>query len=306
MKKILQIGTKGQVGWELLRTCAPLGEVVALDYPEVDLSDHNGLRRLVQKIKPNIIINAAAYTNVDKAESEPELARAINATGPGVLAEEAKKIDAVLVHYSTDYVFDGTKGSPYVETDPTNPLNVYGQTKLEGEQLITASGCVNLVMRTSWVYSMRQGGFVTKVLKWAREQEVMRVVDDQISSPTSARMLAEITALILAQGHKDIFSYLQENGGLYHCAGSGSCSRYEWAEKIIELDPRKQEQKVQRLERAKSSEFPVPADRPIRSVLNSDRLFDVFALRQPGWDIELNFILSQECTDFSDRLQDTA
>lgn len=287
MKKILQIGTKGQVGWELLRTCAPLGEVVALDYPEVDLSDYNGLRRLVQKIKPNIIINAAAYTNVDKAESEPDLARAINATGPGVLAEEAKKIDAVLVHYSTDYVFDGTKGSPYVETDATNPLNIYGQTKLEGEQAIADSGCVNLVMRTSWVYSMRQGGFVTKVLRWAREQEVMRVVDDQISSPTSARMLAEITALILAQGREDTFGYLQEKGGLYHCAGGGLCSRYEWAKAILELDPKKEEQVVQRLEPTKSSEFPVPAKRPIISVLNNDNLEQSFRLRPIPWEVVL-------------------
>ena len=155
MTKILQIGTKGQLGWELLRTCAPLGEVVALDYPDVDLSDSKALRKLVRNSKPDIIINAAAYTNVDKAESEPELARAINATGPGILAEEAKKINAVLLHYSTDYVFDGIKGSPYTEADTPNPLSVYGQTKLEGEQAIVASGCVNLVLRTSWVYSIR-------------------------------------------------------------------------------------------------------------------------------------------------------
>jgi len=278
MKKILQIGTKGQLGWELLRTCAPLGEVVALDYPGVDLSNSTGLRELVRNVKPDIIINAAAYTNVDKAESEPELARAINATGPGVLAEEAKKIHAVLVHYSTDYVFDGTKGSPYVETDQPNPLNVYGQTKLEGEQAIAASGCVNLVLRTSWVYSMRQGGFVTKVLQWAREQEVMRVVDDQISSPTSARMLAEITSLILAQGRNDVYGYLSEKGGLYHCAGGGSCSRYEWAEKILELDPQKEEQVVRQLERASSNEFSVPADRPMISVLNNAKLEKMFGL----------------------------
>lgn len=182
MKKILQIGTKGQLGWELLRTCAPLGEVVALDYPDVDLSNSTGLRELVRSVKPDIIINAAAYTNVDKAESEPELARAINATGPGVLAEEAKKIHAVLVHYSTDYVFDGTKGSPYVETDQPNPLNVYGQTKLEGEQAIADSGCSYLVLRSSWIYSKRSG-FVAKVLEWARTQETIRIVDDQISSP---------------------------------------------------------------------------------------------------------------------------
>lgn len=291
MKKILQIGTKGQLGWELLRTCAPLGEVVALDYPDVDLSDSNGLRELVRNVKPDIIINAAAYTNVDKAESEPELARAINATGPGVLAEEAKKIHAVLVHYSTDYVFDGTKGSPYVETDQPNPLNVYGQTKLEGEQAIAASGCVNLVLRTSWVYSMRQGGFVTKVLQWTREQEVLRVVDDQISSPTSARMLAEITALVLAQGRDDVFGYLREKGGLYHCAGSGSCSRYEWAKAILELDPRKEEQVVKELLPAKSSDFTVPANRPMVSVLKCDKLERALGLRLPAWQAGLKLMM---------------
>ena len=287
MKKILQIGTKGQLGWELLRTCAPLGEVVALDYPDVDLSNSTGLRELVRSVKPDIIMNAAAYTNVDKAESEPELARAINATGPGVLAEEAKKIHAVLVHYSTDYVFDGTKGSPYVETDQPNPLNVYGQTKLEGEQAIAASGCVNLVLRTSWVYSMRQGGFVTKVLQWAREQEVMRVVDDQISGPTSARMLAEITALILAQGRDDVFGYLSEKGGLYHCAGGGSCSRYEWAKAILEMDPKKEEHVVKELLPAKSNDFKVPANRPMASVLTNDKLEKTFALWLPPWEVGL-------------------
>lgn len=291
MKKILQFGTKGQVGWELLRTCAPLGEIVALDYPDVDLSDSGGLRELVRNVKPDIIVNAAAYTNVDKAENEPELARAINATGPAVLAEEAKKINAVLVHYSTDYVFDGAKGSPYVETDATNPLNMYGQTKLEGEQAIAASGCANLVLRTSWVYSMRQGGFVTKVLQWAHEQEVMRVVDDQISSPTSARMLAETTALILAKIGEHPIDWLSERSGVYHSTGEGSCSRYQWAESILGLDPRKAEQKVQKIEPAKSSEFPVPADRPMISVLNSDKLTEVFGLRQPGWKTALRLMM---------------
>lgn len=293
MKKILQIGTNGQLGWELLRTCAPLGEVVALDYPDVDLSDSTGLRELVRNVKPDIIINAAAYTNVDKAESEPELARAINATGPGVLAEEAKKIHAVLVHYSTDYVFDGTKGCPYVETDQPNPLNVYGQTKLEGEQAIAASGCVNLVLRTSWVYSMRQGGFVTKVLQWAREQEVLRVVDDQISSPTSARLLAEITALVLAQGRDDVFGYLREKGGLYHCAGSGSCSRYEWAKAILELDPRKEEQVVKELLPAKSSDFAVPANRPMVSVLDCGSLEGKFNLHISPYKFFLQWVMEE-------------
>jgi dTDP-4-dehydrorhamnose reductase len=291
MKKLLQIGTKGQLGWELLRTCAPLGEVVALDYPDVDLSDSKSLRELVRSVKPDIIINAAAYTNVDRAESEPELARAINATGPGVLAEEAKKIDAVLVHYSTDYVFDGAKGSPYVETDTPNPLSVYGQTKLEGEQAIAASGCVNLILRTSWVYSMRQGGFVTKVLQWARTQEVMRVVDDQISSPTSARVLAEITTLILAQGRDDVSGYLSKKGGLYHCAGGGSCSRFEWAKAILELDPHKEEQVVKELLPAKSSDFTVPANRPMVSVLEFHKLLEELYYGPPFWKNDLRMVM---------------
>lgn len=291
MKKILQIGKIGQLGWELLRTCAPLGEVVALDYPDVDLSDSTGLRELVRSVNPDIIINAAAYTNVDKAESEPEKARAINATGPGVLAEEAKKANAILVHYSTDYVFDGKKGSPYVETDTPNPLSVYGQTKLEGEQAIEASGCVNLVLRTSWVYSMRQGGFVTKVLKWARTQEVMRVVDDQISSPTSARMLSEITALILAQGRDDVFDYLREKGGLYHCAGSGSCSRYEWAKAILEFDPHKEEQIVREIVHSKSHEFPSLAERPMISILNIEKIGNYLNLTLQHWEKGLEMVL---------------
>ena len=287
MKKILQIGTNGQVGWELLRSCSPLGELIGLDYPAVDLSDSAGLRELIRNTKPDIIINAAAYTNVDKAEIEPELARAINAIGPGVLAEEAKKINAVFVHYSTDYVFDGTKGSPYIETDVTNPVNVYGKTKLEGEQAIQAAGGAYLILRTSWVYSMRQGGFVTKVLQWAREQEVLRVVDDQISGPTSARLLAEVTALLLARADEDLYRWFGERAGIYHCAGDGSCSRYEWAQAILELDSQTSEQKVRELLPAKSSEFPTPATRPMVSVLSNDKLEQVFGLQLPRWQIGL-------------------
>jgi dTDP-4-dehydrorhamnose reductase len=283
MKKILQIGTNGQVGWELLRTCSPLGELIGLDYPAVDLSDSAGLRELIRNTKPDIIINAAAYTNVDKAEIEPEAARAINAIGPGVLAEEAKKINAVLVHYSTDYVFDGTKGSPYIETDVTNPLNVYGKTKLEGEQAIQTVGGAYLILRTSWVYSMRQGGFVSKVLQWSRQQEVLRVVDDQVSGPTSARLLAEVTALILARAGEDPYRWFGERAGVYHCAGDGGCSRYEWAQAILELDPKKSEQKVRQLLPAKSSQFPTPAERPLVSVLDCGKFEQTFGLRLPEW-----------------------
>lgn len=283
MKKILLFARNGQLGFELQRTLAPLGEVIAVDYPQVDFSKPLGMRGLVREIKPDIIVNPAAYTAVDKAESERELAMAINRDAPAVLTEEAARLRIPFIHYSTDYVYDGKKGSPYVETDATNPLNVYGQSKLEGDLAVMATGAPAIILRTSWVYSMRQGGFVTKVLQWAREQEVMRVVDDQISSPTSARMLAETSALLLAKSLEHPIEWLYEKAGVYHCTGGGSCSRFEWAEKIIELDPNKEEQKVQKLERAKSTEFQVPADRPMVSVLNNGKLEQSLGLCHPDW-----------------------
>lgn len=282
MKKILQIGTKGQLGWELLRTCAPLGEVVALDYPDVDLSDSPGLRELVRSVKPDIVINAAAYTNVDKAESEPELARAINATGPGVLAEEAKKLGAVLLHYSTDYVFDGTKYSPYVESDAPNPISVYGQTKLEGEQTVAVSGCAYLVLRSSWIYS-RHGGFVAKVLEWARTQETIRIVDDQISSPTPARLMAEITASLVSKIDASAEDWILERKGIYHCACSGCCSRYDWAKEILRRAPNSSRKQDQELLPASTAEFSTPAQRPLRSCLDSSKFENTFGMKIPHW-----------------------
>jgi len=282
MTKILQIGTKGQLGWELLRTCAPLGEVIALDYPTVDLSDSAGLRELVRSTNPDIIINAAAYTNVDKAESEPELARAINATGPGILAEEAKKINAVLLHYSTDYVFDGTKGSPYTEADTPNPLSVYGQTKLEGEQAVMASGCSFLVLRSSWIYS-RRSGFVAKVLEWARTQETIRIVDDQISSPTPARLMAEITASIISKIEAKPNDWMLERKGIYHCACTGYCSRYEWAREVLRLSSNMHTKPGQQLLPALTSDFSTPAVRPLKSRLDSKMFEATFGMKIPHW-----------------------
>ena len=282
MTKILQIGTKGQLGWELLRTCAPLGEVIALDYPTVDLSDSAGLRELVRSTNPDIIINAAAYTNVDKAESEPELARAINATGPGILAEEAKKINAVLLHYSTDYVFDGTKDSPYVETDTPNPLSVYGQTKLEGEQAVGASDCSYLVLRSSWIYS-RRSGFVAKVLEWARTQETIRIVDDQISSPTPARLMAEITASLISKIEANPDDWMLERKGIYHCACTGYCSRYEWAREVLRLSSNMHTKPGQKLLPALTSDFSTPAVRPLKSRLDSKMFEATFGMKIPHW-----------------------
>ncbi len=283
MLRILLIGRSGQLGWELQRCLAPLGEMVTYDYPEIDLGKPASLPSLVRGVNPQVIVNAAAYTNVDKAESEVELARQINAVAPGVLAEEAKRLNAAFIHYSTDYVFDGRKGAPYVESDAPHPVNVYGKTKLEGEQAVQTVGGAYLVLRTSWVYSMRQGGFVTKVLQWAREQETLRVVVDQVSSPTWARMLAEATALALAQGRDDPAGYIREKAGLYHLAGSGACSRYEWAQAILELDPNKSEHKVRQLLPAKSSQFPTPAERPLVSVLECGKFEQTFGLRLPAW-----------------------
>jgi len=282
MTKILQIGTKGQLGWELLRTCAPLGEVIALDYPTVDLSDSAGLRELVRSTNPDIIINAAAYTNVDKAESEPELARAINATGPGILAEEAKKINAVLLHYSTDYVFDGIKGSPYTEADTPNPLSVYGQTKLEGEQAVMASGCSFLVLRSSWIYS-RRSGFVAKVLEWARTQETIRIVDDQISSPTPARLMAEITASLISKIEANPDDWMLERKGIYHCACTGYCSRYEWAREVLRLSSNMHTKPGQQLLPALTSDFSTPAVRPLKSRLDSKMFEATFGMKIPHW-----------------------
>ena len=283
MKKILLLGNTGQVGWELNRTLLTLGELTALDYPQIDLADPEKIRNLVRESKPDIIVNATAYTNVDKAESEPELAMAINGIGPGVLAEEAKRLGAALIHYSTDYVFDGTKGEPYTEEDVPNPLNVYGKTKLAGEQAIEAIGGAILIFRTSWVYSLRRPCFVTKVLQWARENETLRIVDDQVSSPTWARTLAEATAQIVAQGRGDPVEYIREKRGLYHLAGGGSCSRYEWARAMLEQLPKEETFKVKNIEPAKSDEFLTLAERPLKTFMTCDQFGRVFDMVISQW-----------------------
>lgn len=272
MLRILLIGKNGQLGWESQRTLATLGKVTVVDYPEIDLGKPEGVRDLIRSLAPQLIVNAAAYTNVDKAESEVNLARAINATAPEVMAQEAKRLGAGFIHYSTDFVFDGKKGSPYVETDTPNPLNVYGQTKLEGEELVQLVGGAYLIFRTSWVYSLRQGGFVTKVLQWARQQETLRVVDDQIGCPTWARTLAEATAQVIAQGRGEAVDYLREKAGLYHLAGGGAATRFEWAKAILELDPQRSEQRVKELIPAKTSEFPTPAERPCNTELCCNKI----------------------------------
>jgi len=289
--KILLLGNTGQVGWELHRTLLTLGELTALDYPQIDLADSDSITAVVREVKPNLIVNATAYTNVDKAEQEPDLAMAINGTGPGILAEEARRLNSALIHYSTDYVFDGTKGEPYTEEDQPKPLNVYGKTKLAGERAIQDVGGAYLIFRTSWVYSLRRPCFVTKVLKWARENETLRIVDDQVSSPTWARTLAEATAQVIAQGRDEPVDYIQEKRGLYHLAGGGSCSRYEWAQAILDCDPKKEEQVIKNLAHAKSTDFASPAKRPQKTKLSITKFSGFFHIKIDHWLLSFKLVV---------------
>ncbi|MEA5078514.1 MAG: dTDP-4-dehydrorhamnose reductase [Anaerolineaceae bacterium] len=282
-RKILLIGKTGQLGWELQLCLPTLGQVVALDYPEIDLAHPETLRELIQTIAPQLIINAAAYTNVDKAESEADLAWQINAVAPGIMAEEAKKLRAPFIHYSTDFVFDGTKGSPYVEGDTPHPLDEYGRTKLGGEASTRSASESYLILRTAWVYSLRQGGFVNKVLQWSRQQKTLKVVDDQISNPTWCRTLAEASAQVIAQAQEDWYGFFKARAGLYHLAGGGYASRYEWAKTVLELDPGRSEQTVEAVLPAKTSDFPSPAERPLFSALDCTLFAQTFGIELLDW-----------------------
>ena len=289
--RILLLGKNGQLGWELHRTLSPLGEVIAPDFPEIDLTQGDKIRQQVRLIQPTVIVNASAYTAVDRAESEPEIAMAVNGLAPGLLAEEALKSGAAVVHFSTDYVFDGTKGSQYVETDIPNPIGVYSQSKLNGDMAIEQVGGAYLILRTSWMYSLRRDNFLTKVLTWARAESVLRIVTNHIGSPTSARMLAETTALTLAMGRSSVVDWIAENRGTYHVAGEGSASRFELAQEILRCDPHPEEQTVLELQPASSKEFPSPAPRPPNSSLNCNKFTQRFGLRLPPWQEALRMML---------------
>jgi dTDP-4-dehydrorhamnose reductase len=289
--KILLIGINGQLGWELNRTLQPLGEVVGVDYPDIDLAQESNINEWTQRVQPQVIINAAAYTDVDKAESEPDLAMVINGTAPGILAEEALRLNAALIHYSTDYVFDGTKGEAYIETDQPNPLNAYGWSKLAGDHNIQQVGGAYLILRTAWVYSIRQDGFVQKVLGWARKNETLNIVSDQVGSPTWARMLAEVSTQVLARAGNTPQRWIKKRRGLYHLGGEGTVSRYDWAKAILRYDPKKGEQIVREIIPARTDDFPTPATRPLYSPLNCDLFADTFGLRLPGWETALRLMM---------------
>ena len=283
--KILIIGKNGQVGWELCRTVAPIGELVCIDFPDIDLTNESMLRQIVQKIAPNVIVNAAAYTAVDKAETETELSMKINAIAPGILAEEAKKTGALMVHYSTDYVFDGTKKEPYLEDDAPNPINAYGRSKLEGDQAVQRIGVNYLIFRLCWVYGARGQNFMLTMMRLAREREELRVVADQVGSPTWSRMIAETTALalqrVLTSPNPSAFN------GLYNLCASGHASWHQFADAIVASMP-SENKKCNTIKAITTVEYPTPARRPYRSILGCDKLKKTFGLRLPDWKISLD------------------
>jgi dTDP-4-dehydrorhamnose reductase len=293
MTRILITGKNGQVGWELQRALRPVGEATALDRRELDLASPEQIRRVIQEIKPHIVVNAAAYTAVDKAESEQGLAMAINGIAPGILAEEARKNGFILVHYSTDYVFDGTKRGPYVEGDVPCPLNVYGRTKLAGEDAIRATGAPSLILRTSWVYSARGHNFVQAMLRLARERDELRIVDDQMGAPTWARTIAEMTVQALAPNGFDL-DWAREKSGLYHLAAAGAVSWHGFAQAIFaEAGATLGEINSPTLIPISASEYPLPARRPANSRLDTSKLTATFGLAPPDWRSTLSECLQE-------------
>ncbi|MDO9053672.1 MAG: dTDP-4-dehydrorhamnose reductase [Gallionella sp.] len=293
--KILLLGKNGQVGWELQRSLAPLGEVIALASDNLEycgnLTDLAGLAETVRAIAPDVIVNAAAHTAVDKTESEAGLARTINALAPGVLAEEANRLNAWLIHYSTDYVFDGSGDQPWVETDPVGPLSVYGATKLEGEQLIRQSGCKHLIFRTSWVYGARGGNFAKTMLRLAQERDSLKVIDDQIGAPTGADLLADVTAHAIRASRQH-----PEVSGLYHLTASGETSWYGHASFVLDYARRAGvalKVAPDAIEAVPTSAFPTPAKRPHNSRLNTDKLQQSFGLYLPHWHAGVTRMLTE-------------
>ena len=282
---ILLFGKGGQVGWELQRSLAVLGHVTALDHDSTDhcgdFANPEGIAATVRALKPDVIVNAAAHTAVDKAESEPELARLLNATTPGVLAREAAALGAWLVHYSTDYVFDGSGTRPWVETDTPAPLSVYGRTKLEGEQLIQQSGAKHLILRTSWVYAARGGNFAKTMLRLAQERERLTVIDDQWGAPTGADLLADVTAHAIRH-----LQARPQDAGLYHLVASGETNWHLYAKYVLAQAQQAQpaiELKATEVVPVPTSAFPTPARRPHNSRLNTQKLQATFGLTLPHW-----------------------
>ncbi len=289
--KILLFGKNGQLGWELQRTLATLGDVVAVDVTDLDLNQPSAVEGFLRSQKPALVVNASAYTAVDRAEEERAAAFAINCTAPGIMASEAKRLGAAFIHFSTDYVFDGTKNQPYVETDAPNPLNVYGESKRAGEEAIQSSAAAYLIFRTAWVYSMRGETFVNKTLRWARQNPFLRVVDDQVSNPTWARMLAEVIAQLIIMGKNNLSEWVEQRRGIYHLAGEGYATRFAWAQEMLKNLPPNYPLVASNIHAAKTAEFPTPAQRPLFSALETGHFQRTFGLCLPDWRLALRLAM---------------
>lgn len=276
---ILLTGKNGQVGWELARALLPLGRVHAFGHAELDLADAAAVRRTLDEVRPQVIVNAAAYTAVDKAESEPEQANAVNAAAPALLAQEAARRGALLIHYSTDYVYDGAKAAPYVETDPTNPLGAYGRSKLAGEAGIRAAGADHLIFRTSWVYAARGANFLRTILRLAAEREELRIVADQIGAPTWARLIAEATAHALRQAMQERSGGTFDSG-VFHLAAAGETSWHGFASAIV---AGRSGLRVKAVMPITTADYPLPAPRPANSRLDTGAFRARFGLVLPDW-----------------------
>ena len=294
--KILLTGATGQVGWELRRSLAPLGQLVALDRKGMDLSNPDQIRDVIRQIRPGLIVNAAAYTAVDKAEEEVELATVVNATAPGIIAEEAARLQAPLIHFSTDYIFSGgNEGNPYVEEDGPDPGNVYGKTKLAGEQAIQKTGGPHLIFRTSWVYAARGSNFAKTMLRLAKEGDELNVVSDQVGVPTSAELIADITALCLYHVTNDS-AFGKQAVGTYHLSPSGETNWHEYARYVIAEAQHygvTLRAKPENIHPISTSEYPLPAKRPANSLLDTKKLTNTFSVHMPVWRTQVKRLVSE-------------
>lgn len=291
--KILLLGKNGQLGWEAERQLFGLGNLIAFDFPQIDFTDPLSILELLNQVKPDLIYNAVAYTAVDKAESEVAKATLINATTPGEIASWCQKNQSAFIHFSTDYVFDGAADRDYRESDLPHPLNVYGQSKWEGEKAVLQSDAQTMIFRTSWVYSTRAESFLLKFLNWARINEQLSIVDDQIGNPTWARMLAVLTTRFLPVRKSELGLFFEKYNGIYHLAGGGSASRLEWSQAILDHLEQDLNLRVRQLVGAKTDEFPAPACRPLHSALNCSKFENSFGLDIPHWKISLKLALRE-------------
>jgi len=285
---ILLTGKTGQVGHELLRALAPLGKLIAPDRAQMDLTDADSIRRVIRDARPDVIVNAAGFTIVDQAETQPGLAMQLNGMAPGIIAETAKRIGALLIHYSTTFVFDGHKREPYTENDAPQPINAYGRSKLAGEQAIIDCGGDYVILRANWVYSARRNNFALTILKLAREKKELAIVDDQVGSPTWARAYAETTAELVRQAGR-----VREHGGIYHLSASDYCTRFQWANKLIETAQALSGEHTgwARLRPTTTAEYPLPAARPLNTVTNNDKIRTLLGIQMLPWNEQLEAFL---------------